>query len=164
MKEIATAIIFLLACFGVGVLFGALVGEFKRRRANRWRITYFPVPPISEVLTPYAEQVSRSIEIDGTTLVFRWKSEKNSMTTKYDYFNLKSARKHYAKDFIADEIFFATNNQDDLLNEFNARKRIENLEEVADKTALAVRAVNDKADVIETNLNQLKQELGEDNV
>lgn len=117
------------------------------REERKWDMNLFTIPDRIPELEPY--EVTRGIHRTGNTLVFTFKAAGIESMRSYRYKNPKEALKLYKKDFQKDERAFFERSKNDLLEDFSAIKLVERVQAQADR--------------IESDLNQLKQSLGETN-
>lgn len=119
----------------------------ERRAESKWDMNQFSIPPEIPEFKPY--NIVRSITRDNGQFIFTFKADGNTSTRHYYYRNPKEALKHYVKDFQKEERAFFERNKDDLLEYYSVSKLVERVQAQADR--------------IESDLNQLKQSLGEKN-
>lgn len=119
----------------------------ERRAESKWDMNQFSIPPEIPELEPY--NIVRSITREDSKFIFTFKAAGNTSTRHYYYRNPKEALKHYVKDFQKEELAFFERNKDDLLEYYSVSKLVERVQAQADR--------------IESDLNQLKQSLGEKN-
>lgn len=119
-----------------------------RKRESKWDMNLFPIPNEIPELKPYP--VTRSIYREDEEFVFSFECDNRSSKRRYYYRNPKEALSNYVADFQKEELAFYNRNK-------NTLKKVLTLSEKLDSLEL-------QADRIESELNQLKESLGENNV
>lgn len=118
-----------------------------RKKESKWDMNLFPIPNEIPELEPYP--VTRSIYREDEEFVFSFECNNRTSKRNYYYRNPKEALSNYVADFQKEELAFYNRNKSSL-------KRVLTLSEKLDSLEL-------QADRIESELNQLKESLGEKN-
>lgn len=118
-----------------------------RKKESKWDMNLFSIPDEIPELEPYP--VTRSIYREDEEFVFSFECNNRTSKRNYYYRNPKEALSNYVADFQKEELAFYNRNKSSL-------KRVLTLSEKLDSLEL-------QADRIESELNQLKESLGEKN-
>lgn len=118
-----------------------------RKKESKWDMNLFSIPNEIPELEPYP--VTRSIYREDEEFVFSFECNNRTSKRNYYYRNPKEALSNYVADFQKEELAFYNRNK-------NSLKKVLTLSEKLDSLEL-------QADRIESELNQLKESLGEKN-